>query len=90
MQESFTPLFSCLPALTPFHYVQAKSASPLLKLIIIRWAFLILTIQCGWLIEWLPKVRAQKVDFRAPDREVPFLCCPSLAYIHTLIHHSLN
>ena len=60
MQESFTPLFSCLPALTPFHYVQAKSASPLLKLIIIRWAFLILTIQCGWLIEWLPKVRAQK------------------------------
>jgi hypothetical protein len=34
--------FSCLPALTPFYYVQAKSASPLLKLIIIRWAFLIL------------------------------------------------
>jgi hypothetical protein len=28
-------------------------------------AFLILTIQCGWLIERLLKVRAQKVDFRA-------------------------
>lgn len=27
-------------------------------------AFLILTIQCSWLIEQLPKVRAQMVDFR--------------------------
>ena len=60
MQEGRKVSLLSFPALTPFHYVQAKSASPLLKLIIIRWAFLILTIQRSWLIEWLPKVRAQK------------------------------
>ena len=29
-------ILAFFPALTPFHYVQAKSATPLLKLIMIR------------------------------------------------------